>query len=244
MTFRTYPADVAQAITWLFDVDFTLILQIAGLARHMYLSTSVLAPNGSIRKHLDMHSEIGADGIIQYSPAILENPADDAYADMQLRRGCRFLAAPTAFDLSTKAIVIDSIVAANAPVFLHHAKTYLPVDVAGYLPKARLQGPTGELNNKLQDDVLLDPDKRGWFLDWTPPSSDQLPDPVVYVRVIRSREVMMAGFTDIEYSLFYPTVHDSAGNNHAGVGWIKVTLRMDNETNTLDSVLFNGTKRV
>lgn len=243
-SFQTYDSGVARAITWAVDVDFTLKLQIAGLARHMYLSPSVLTTDGSPTRHLDMQSQVSTDGSVQYRPALMQNPPQDAYIDMQLRRGCRFVAAPTLFDISTKATAIENLVAANAPVFLHHTQTYLPIDVAEYLTSASLSSLSGEVASQITDDVLTDPVKKNWVLNWIALPPEQMPKPVVYVRVCRSKDVMMTGFTDIEYSLFYPAMRNQQGVVLNGSGWLKVTLRVDNETNTLDAVLFNDLKRM
>ena len=243
-SFKCFPVADAQASTWVVDVDMTLTLRIAGLARHMYLSNSTVAVNGAPKKHLDLHLNVDSDGVVNYSPAIIDNPAPDAYIDMQDRRGVHFLAVPTTFELSTSAMVIGNIVAANAPVFLHSAKTYLPVDIAGYLSKASFIDPDRSADKTILDEKLMDPTKASWSMTWNPPASTQLPQPVVYVRVTSSRELMMTGFTDIKYSMFYASIISPSGDSLHGTGWVKVTLRMDNETNTLDSVLFKATKRV
>ena len=236
---------MVQAASWIVDVDATTTLQSAGLARHMYLSPSAVIPAGTTRKHLDLQSSTDSSGSTSYSPVLLDNPADEtSLVEMQSKQGCRFLGAPTNFDLSIKAMVIDNIVAANAPVFLHYEKTYLPVDIASYLAQASLLGSNGEHIYPVIDDQLLDPDKQSWTLSWTPPPLAQMPNPIVYVRVLRSREVMMTGYTDIEYSVFYPTLQLPQGSQPISVhGWVRVTLRFDNETATLDSVSFSGDKR-
>ena len=241
---RTYPSQIGKSLGWVVDVDFTLTLQKAGLARHIYLSTSAYVAKGATRKHLDMEQNI-LDGVTQYRPILSDNPAADAMVDMQSRRGCCFSSTPTSFDLSTKAMVIDNIVAANAPVFLHHHLDYLPVDVAGFLPRAALHGPTGEIIAPLLDENLQDPSKKDWSLRWDVSPALGVPAPVVYVRVTKSQDIMATGFTDIEYSMFYPPILDVHGTLLSSVhGWTKASLRLNNDTAKLDSVLFNGNRRV
>ncbi|MCJ1398670.1 hypothetical protein MMC11_001871 [Xylographa trunciseda] len=241
---RTHSSLVAKSLAWVVDVDFTLTLQKAGLARHIYLNTSTYVPKDATRQHLDL-KQSSVNGITQYLPALCDDPPADAFNDMQDRRGCRFLSTPTAFDLSTKAMVIDNIVAANAPVFLHHHMEYLPIDVAGYLPRAALHGTNGEVVTPLLDDDLQDRSKSDWSLSWNPPPTQALPGPVVYVRLMRCQDVMFTGFTDIEYSMFYPPIQDVHGTILSSIhGWTKVSLRLDNDTAKLDSVLFNGNKRI
>ena len=240
-----YTPDMVQSVSWVVDIDATTTLQSAGLARHMYLSPSAVIPTGAMRKHLDLQSSTSSDGSTSYSPVLLDNPAiETSVVDMQSKQGCRFLGTPTDFDLSVKAMVVDNIVATNAPVFLHYESTYLPVDVATYLTQASLISSNGDHVYPVIDAQLLDPDKQDWTLSWTPPPLTQMPKPIVYVRVLRSQETMMTGYTDIEYSMFYPTVQLPQGAQPASShGWVRVTLRLDNETATLDSVLFSGEKR-
>ena len=240
----THSSQIGKSLGWVVDVDFTLTLQKAGLARHIYLSTSAYVAAGATRKHLDMEQSI-VNGVTTYQPVLSNNPAANAMVDMQSRRGCRFLSTPTSFDLSTKAMVIDNIVKANAPVFLHHHLDYLPVDVAGFLPRATLHGPNGETIAPLLDEYLQDPSKRDWSLRWNVSPTLAIPAPVVYVRVMNSQDIMATGFTDVEYSMFYPPILDVHGTLLPSVhGWTKISLRLNNDTAKLDSVLFNGNKRM
>ena len=211
----------------------------------MYLAPSAVTAANTAPKHLDLQSLTNPDGVTLYSPALLDNPSDEtSLVDMQTKQGCRFLGAPTDFDLSNNGMVIENIVKANAPVFLHYEKTYLPVDVGFYLSKASLFGSKGEFVTLINDEQLLDPGKQDWTLNWTPPPPTQIPGPVVYVRILRSRDVMMTGFTDIEYSVFYPTLQLPQGSPPSSFhGWVRVTLRFDNETAALDSVLLSDGKR-
>jgi hypothetical protein len=240
---RTYMPDVGRVLGWVVDVDSTVNLQRAGLARHMYLTTSAYSPPGKARKHLDI-SQSTVNGVVRYQPVLSDNPPVSALLSMQSQQGCRFLSSPLTFDLSTKGLVLDNIIAANAPVFLHHHLDYLPIDVAEFLPHAILQGPNNELISPLLDEHLTDVTKKDWSLYWSPPHAPAL-GPAVYVRVTRSRDIASTGFTDIEYSMFYPPILDVHGtlilNTH---GWVKLSLRLDNDTRKLDSVLFNGNKRM
>ena len=210
----------------------------------MYISNVSFVPAGGVRKHLDLSAGDSNDN--PFRPALLENSPITSLSSMQYKRGTRFLSAPGTFDLSTRALIIDNFIAANAPVFVHHKLTYLPVDVSQYLQQASLISNADETVTPVLDDYLRDPRySNDWALNWTPPASTATTTPVVYVRVLRSTQVMMTGFTDVEYSVFYPPLKDVHGNLMRSVnGWVKVAVRLDNDTGAVDSVLFNGTKRM
>jgi hypothetical protein len=241
---RTYSQAVAKSITWTVDVDFSTVLQKAGLSRHLYLCPSAVVKDGETRKHLDL-DQSSTIGVARCQPALRDHPSAGDFSSMLNSGGCRFIATPGSFDLSTKTMIIDNLVAINAPVFLHHHMEYLPVDVASFLPLVTLKGPAGQAIYPILDEHLQDLSRKDWTMDWTAPKKESVAPPVVYVRVVRSRDVLLTGFTDIEYSLFYPPFLDIHGTLVSTVrGWTKVAIRIENDSGQIDSVLYNGNKRV
>lgn len=206
----------------------------------MYINNASFTPPNTNKKHLDLS---GSDRALK--PALVDDPSTEALGDMQFKRGCRFVPAPRTFDLSTRSLIINNIIAANAPVFVHHSLCYLPIDVSEYLKQAKIISPTGENMTPIIDEFLISDAKRDWALSWSPPSRESMPNPAVYVRVLRSHQVVMTGKTEVEYSVFYPPIRDVHGSLVPTVhGWLKVALRLDNDTGAVDSALFNGNKRM